>query len=103
MYENIIFCFTCLYPNNHVFIIKNNDINVIQANTLYIDGDITKFVIHIKKIYDSMHYSQDNITFVDYSTNIPFKDKLYYLSKIFKQKNIYLYSTNLTPSLNNSI
>jgi hypothetical protein len=69
-----------------------------KLSTMYTTPkDLQKFVSGLKKLKDAKAQVPGDIFIIDYCTNVPFHQKLFYIAKIFKnRKQIHLYTNNLS-------
>lgn len=102
MYENILLCNHFRPPkvgSNVCFLINENDKHRrSKLATLYtVESDLKSFVRGLKQLKDVKSQVMGNLIIVDYCTNIPFNQKIFYIAKIFRnRKKVYLYSNNLS-------
>jgi len=101
MFENIVIHFACRAPtkgDNVCFIFNDDQIRSrSKLTTLYSTTNLNNFILGLKRLKDAKANVEDDIIIVDYSTNIQFNEKLFYIAKIFKsRKQIHLYSNNFT-------
>lgn len=102
MYENLLVYLMCRPPRfgANICYIMDDDQKQTRSklSTMYtVPDDIFKFVRALKKLKDLKSRVDGDIIIVDYCTNVPFNQKLFYIAKIFKnRKQIHLYTNNLT-------
>jgi len=79
----------------------NNDNKPTRSklSTMYTtSNNIKDFVNGLRKMKDFKSHVKGDLIIVDYSTNVPFNLKLFYIATIFKnRKQIHLYTNNISP------